>query len=92
MCRDGQAVLGPLQAGIDAPDGPARVVIRPGDVALGGPEVEARLGSVFYRGGSWEGLAHLDGLAEPLPVVSATRLNEGETVPVSLRSAWSLPG
>lgn len=87
----GKVALGPLSAPICAPDGPARVVIRPGDVSMGDEMAGARLGSVFYRGGSWEALAHLDGLAEPLPVAATTPLREGETVPVSLRSAWALP-
>ncbi len=89
---NGQAELGPLSAPVDAQDGPAHIVIRPGDVALGEQGAKARLGSVFYRGGSWEALAHVDRLAEPLPVAATSPLRENEIVPVALRSAWTLPG
>jgi hypothetical protein len=65
-------------------------VIRPGDVRLG-TGVPARLEAAFYRGGGWEALARVAGLAEPLPVAAATPLRDGEQVEISLSGAWPLP-
>ncbi|ETX27065.1 ABC transporter ATP-binding protein [Roseivivax isoporae] len=75
-----------------APPGQARVVVRPGDVRLGAGPFPGRLERVFYRGGSWEGLAAVEGLADPLPVASASPLRDGETLALSVEAAWVLPG
>jgi iron(III) transport system ATP-binding protein len=93
---DGWAVrAGPITAPADGASqpGPARIMIRPGDVALGDPDgaAPARLRDVFYRGGSWEALADVDGLAEPLPVASPRPLRNDETAGVALHGAWVLP-
>jgi len=88
--RGGTADMGPLSFASGAVNGPARLVIRPGDVELG-HGVPARLRDVFYRGGGWEALAEVDGLAEPLPVASRQRLRNGEQVAVSVKGAWPLP-
>jgi iron(III) transport system ATP-binding protein len=94
VCADGActADLGPVSAPLAAAhrEGRARVVIRPGDVVLG-TGVPARLEAAFYRGGLWEALAHVPGLAEPLPVAASVPLREGEQVVLSLASAWVLP-
>ena len=70
--------------------GPAQVVLRPGDVALGNGPLQGRLSRVFYRGGVWEGLAEVQGLAEPLPVASHVPLRDGETVPLGITGGWAL--
>ncbi|MBY6114789.1 ABC transporter ATP-binding protein [Mameliella alba] len=88
---NGIATIGPLSAPVAAPDGPARVVLRPGNVVLG-PGTPARLESVFYRGGLWEAQARVEGLPEPLPLASTQVLRDGETVSLSLTGAWVLPG
>ena len=72
-------------------DGPARVVIRPGDVALGTGQ-PARIEAAFYRGGGWEALARVDGLAEPLPVAATGPLRAADQVQVELTGGWALPG
>jgi len=87
------ADLGPLCLPLETTDrrGPGQVVIRPGDVVLG-EGVPARLEDAFYRGGQWEALARVGGLAAPLPVVSSRGLSEGEMVQVAPRRGWLLPG
>ncbi len=94
-----RARLGPAEAEIacpkDARPGPARVVIRPEDVALA-PESDAaalpaRVVSASYRGGVWEATAAAEGLAEPAPLVSRTRLAAGEAVRLRLTGGWALP-
>lgn len=88
---DGVADLGPLSCPVrEGGTRPARVVIRPGDVVLG-TGVPARLTEVFYRGGAWEALAEVAGLAEPLPVTTPRPIREGEQVALSLVSGWALP-
>lgn len=75
--------------------GPARIVIRPGDVTLTDPDgadAPARLRDVFYRGGTWEALADVEGLAEPLPVSAASPLRNGDRLGLALHAAWVLPG
>jgi len=87
----GVAQAGPLAVPLTGrADGPARIVVRPGDVSLG-KGTPARLESVFYRGGGWESLARVEGLPEPLPVSASVPLREGETVVLSLARAWALP-
>jgi len=89
----GHADLGPLSAPVTGQpiDRPGRVVVRPGDVRLADAGTPARLESVFYRGGGWEALARVEGLADPLPVASTRPLLEGETVGVRLSGVWALP-
>jgi len=89
----GRADLGPLAAPAppDAPEGAQQVVIRPGDVTLGAEGTPARIAAAFYRGGAWEGLAEVPGLAEPLPVRSNRRLVPEQAVRVALGSLWVLP-
>tara|TARA_R110002020_G_scaffold233050_24_gene444812 strand:- start:705 stop:1745 length:1041 start_codon:yes stop_codon:yes gene_type:complete len=91
------AQAGPLSATARgaAQPGPARIVIRPGDVSLGdaeGADTTACLRDAFYRGDSWEALADIDGLPEPLPVAAPRRLHNGDRLGVALRGAWVLPG
>ena len=90
IAGDGRAVAGPFTVACPGRSGPVRLVVRPGDVTLG-QGVPARIEAAFYRGGAWEALARVDGLAEALPVASAARLDDGETVPVTLTSGWALP-
>jgi len=92
--RGGRLDLGPMTADAVravAEGASARAVVRPGDVRLGGEGAPGRVQAAFYRGGVWEGLLAVDGLAEPLPVASARRLSMGETIPVSLGPLWTLP-
>lgn len=84
------AIAGPLKIPVDAQDGPAKVVVRPGDVVPGG-HIPARLTNVCYRGGGWEARAQIDGVSEPVPLVSPTRLIDGEQVGVSVTGGWVLP-
>ncbi|PZX17100.1 iron(III) transport system ATP-binding protein [Palleronia aestuarii] len=81
----------PVTARGALPDGPARLVIRPGDVRLGDGPLSGRLSHVFYRGGVWEAFAESDAFAEPVPVASATRLVPGEEMRFSITAAWALP-
>jgi iron(III) transport system ATP-binding protein len=79
-----------------AAPGPARIVLRPEDVALAAESdaaaLPARILSASYRGGAWEAAAALPGLDAPAPLVSRRRLAAGETVPVRLTGGWALPG
>lgn len=86
------ADLGPLRAPLSAPApaGAARIVVRPRDARLGAG-APAQLRSVFYRGGVWEALAAVDGLAEPLPIAAQIPLRDGETVRIALSGGWALP-
>ncbi|MEO0681431.1 MAG: ABC transporter ATP-binding protein [Pseudomonadota bacterium] len=74
--------------------GPARVLVRPEDVALEeGPGAWAGvLREAAYRGGVWEAVAQVEGLAEGVPVSSAQPLREGERVALRLTGGWVLPG
>lgn len=91
----GQVALGGLQVpvrmhGSRAP-GPVALVVRPGDVSLGDGPLRGRLGRVAYRGGAWEGMAHVEGLAEPLPVASDRPLSQEEVLDLSITGGWLLP-
>ncbi|QEW21934.1 Spermidine/putrescine import ATP-binding protein PotA [Marinibacterium anthonyi] len=97
---DGHAVAGPFSVACSGRLGPVRLVVRPGDVVLGdvvlgdvvpGRGVPARIEDAVYRGGGWEALARVEGLAEALPVASAQRVRTGESVAVDLVRAWALP-
>ena len=91
--------LGPIHSimrfGTSGNEGPARIVIRPGDITLsetaGDHSVQGRILSCSYRGGVWEGRVEIDGLAEPLPVSTARMLRSGETVSLSVENCWVLP-
>ena len=89
--------LGPLSAEAVRQPGEGevvRAVVRPRDVRLGGGapgEAEGRVTSAQYRGGAWEGLVAVEGLAEALPVTAPSRLHVGERVPLSLGPLWTLP-
>jgi iron(III) transport system ATP-binding protein len=76
--------------------GPARLVLRPEDVALSAESdaaaLPARIVSASYRGGVWEALAEVDGVAEPIPLASRARLAAGEAVRIQLKGGWILPG
>ncbi|MEM6438649.1 MAG: ABC transporter ATP-binding protein [Pseudomonadota bacterium] len=76
------------------PAGPARVLIRPEDTALanGPASRSAVLEEVAYRGGAWEASARLEGVSEPVPVASRTRISDGERAPVVLSGGWVIPG
>jgi iron(III) transport system ATP-binding protein len=91
----GDADLGPLTAplvfGSAHAPGPARVVIRPGDVRLG-EGTPARIERPVYRGGLWEAEARVEGLSEPLPVASAQRLDDGARTALRVTAVWPLPG
>ncbi|MFO7855329.1 MAG: ABC transporter ATP-binding protein [Paracoccaceae bacterium] len=73
--------------------GPARIVFRPEDVALGeGPGARPSvLRAVAYRGGFWEAEAVVADWPEPLPVASRARIAEGETAPLRITGGWALP-
>ncbi len=91
VVANGIARVGLLSAPVAAADGPARLVVRPGDVRLG-DGTPARLEAAFYRGGGWEARARVDGLSEPLPVHATAPLRDGDTVRVTLSGGWVLPG
>ncbi|WP_428926182.1 ABC transporter ATP-binding protein [Marinibacterium sp. SX1] len=86
----GQAVAGPVSVACPGREGPVRLVVRPGDVVLG-EGLPGRVESAFYRGGGWEALVRVEGLAEPLPVSAAVPLRDGDTLGVRLTRAWALP-
>ncbi len=93
--RAGRAAdLGPLRCAVDGPgaDGPVRVLIRPEDVALA-PDApaEGRVKRSRYRGGAWEALVDVPGLAEPLAVAARERLAEGQGVRLGITAGWALP-
>jgi iron(III) transport system ATP-binding protein len=81
----------PARAPDGAAPGPGTLVVRPGDVRLGSGPLRGRLDRVFYRGGTWEALAAVEGLAEPLPVSSSRRLRQGEVLDLALTGGWILP-
>lgn len=90
MASDGKACTGPFSVDCPERQGPVRLVVRPGDVVLG-QGAPARIEDAVYRGGGWEALARVDGLAEALPVASAQVLRSGQSVAVDLTRAWALP-
>lgn len=88
----GQQVPLPDQRGLN---GAHRIVLRPADVVLGDAATgnggtPAQITQAFYRGGQFEALAALDGVAEPLPVTHPRPLRVGETVPITLCRGWAL--
>lgn len=91
--------LGPIRpiarVGSTPSEGAARIVVRPGDVSLSEDvrhsSVEGRVVSCSYRGGVWEGLVEIEGLAEPLPVASSRALQQDEAVFAAVESCWVLP-
>ena len=91
----GEVTLGGLQVPVRGHDrrAPGRValVVRPGDISLGNGPLRGRLERVAYRGGVWEGMAHVDGLAEPLPVASDRPLSPEEVLDLSINGGWVLP-
>ncbi len=97
---DGMADLGPARVparwatGAARPQGPVKLVVRPGDLAIGGVGEAALAGRVvepFYRGGQWEAGLAVPGLAEPLPLGAPRRLVSGEEVSVVVTGGWVLP-
>ncbi|MCY6379872.1 ABC transporter ATP-binding protein [Hoeflea prorocentri] len=68
-----------------------RAVIRPSDIAIGDDGRDARVTTVAYRGGSWDARVAIEGLEDTLPVTVQKRLEIGETLPVTVNSAWLLP-
>ncbi|GGE53439.1 ABC transporter [Primorskyibacter flagellatus] len=87
----GEADIGPFRLPLpDAPDGPARIVLRPGNIRLG-DGVPARIDSATYRGGVWEASAHVAGLDDPLPVSAPNPLRDGDRIALSLTGGWPLP-
>lgn len=71
----------------------ARILIRPEDIAIGSSEgaVTATAERTAYRGGFWEVSARLEGLSAPLALNLPERVEPGEKLPLTLRSAWVLP-
>ncbi|MGI3165983.1 ABC transporter ATP-binding protein [Pseudooceanicola sp. 200-1SW] len=96
---EGQADLGParvpLVAAAAQAQGPGRVVIRPADLRRADPgspgTLTGQVSRVTYRGGSWEALAEVPGLAEPLPFTCARPLQRGEVVSLRANPVWALP-
>ncbi|MFN4158877.1 MAG: ABC transporter ATP-binding protein [Gemmobacter sp.] len=92
--RGDMADLGPLRVPVAGPgaDGPVLVLVRPGDVVAGGDgHVTGRLRAVLYRGGQWDALAEVEGLAEPLALTLGHKVRPGETLPLTIRAAWAIP-
>ena len=85
----------PLAAGAGTADGPVRVVIRPADLRATDPgqpgTLPATVERVTYRGGGWEALARVPGLAEPLPFRADRRLLPGEALSLVAGPVWALP-
>jgi iron(III) transport system ATP-binding protein len=98
--RRGRAALGGVSVEVacdgTAAPGPARLVLRPEDVAPTAMDAPgawpARVAAARYRGGIWEAEAMADGLAEPLPVAARQRLRAGETLGLRPVGGWVLPG
>jgi iron(III) transport system ATP-binding protein len=93
--RDGAAAdLGPFRCPVAGPgaDGPVRVLVRPGDVALAeGAPIRGQVRRALYRGGGWEATVDVPGLAEPLAVTARDRLADGEGVALAVTGGWALP-
>ncbi|WP_010140080.1 ABC transporter ATP-binding protein [Oceanicola sp. S124] len=85
----------PLLAGAGRRDGPGKVVIRPAKLRPTDPgspgTLTATLSRATYRGGTWEALAEVPGLAEPLPLQSPRRLRRGERLGLCVSPLWALP-
>jgi len=73
--------------------GPTKLMVRPDDIAVGNDpgSMTGTIERVAYRGGFWEAAARVEGLGEPLALDLPRRVGVGDTVPVTLRSAWVLP-
>ncbi|PJE28505.1 Spermidine/putrescine import ATP-binding protein PotA [Pseudooceanicola marinus] len=95
---DGLADLGPAQVPLTEAarhrQGPGRVVIRPADLSRTDPgspgALRGTVSRVTYRGGHWEALAEVPGLAEPLPFTCARPLQRGEAVSLRAGPVWAM--
>jgi iron(III) transport system ATP-binding protein len=90
----GVADIGPAWVpAAPAQDGPARILVRPEDIALA-PDapLAGTVAAALYRGGTWEASVAVAGLAEPLAVAARHRLRTGETVRLAILRGWAIPG
>jgi iron(III) transport system ATP-binding protein len=89
----GQAV--PLR-GLDAAGfGRREAMLRPSDIVATDPGAQGafvgRVLSVLYRGGVWEALVAVEGLAEPLTIHLDRVVRTGEGIGLRLTGGWLLP-
>jgi iron(III) transport system ATP-binding protein len=71
--------------------GPAKVLIRPNQIAMAEDGMPAHLTSVVYRGGLWEAVAVVEGISEPLMVDLDRPAAAGDLVRLKLVGGWVLP-
>ncbi|MBY4893516.1 ABC transporter ATP-binding protein [Rhodobacteraceae bacterium N5(2021)] len=78
-----------------AETGPRSAMLRPSDITATDPGAEGAVAgrtlSVLYRGGLWEALVAVEGLAEPLPVHLNRPARAGEAIGLRLTGGWLLP-
>jgi iron(III) transport system ATP-binding protein len=88
----GVARIGGQEVPVAGEGGGARLILfRPADVTLAEGGLAARLSAVSYRGGHWEAMAEVPGLAEPLALDLARPARVGDRVGLRLTGGWVLP-
>lgn len=73
--------------------GSCQVLIRPSDLQIGAVagSIDAAVKSVTYRGGFWEAMLSVPGIAEEVSSVVTEPVKVGDVLPVTLQSGWVLP-
>jgi len=70
--------------------GPARVLLRPGDLRLDPAGVDGRVLTCAYRGDHWEARIQVNTLAKPLLLSLPKRAVAGETLRLAVTGGWVL--
>ncbi|MBR9762691.1 MAG: ABC transporter ATP-binding protein [Rhodobacteraceae bacterium] len=97
--EDGLADLGPIQVPLvqaaGARRGAGQVVIRPANLRRAETDhpgsFPATVSQATYRGGLWEALVEVPGLAEALPLQADRRLSRGDHLTLRMEPLWALP-
>lgn len=71
--------------------GPARLMLRPEQVALGAGGLDARISRVTFRGNHWDAVAELDDLAASVPISLQGKPTVGDRLNLEIRGGWVLP-
>ena len=90
-----QVRLGTVLFDADCPvattPGPARLLLRPEQVAVGAGGLAARIARVTFRGNHWDAVAELADLAGSIPISLQNKPNVGDRLDLEIRGGWVLP-